>query len=55
MSGLGLDDFIQAIDSAETGFKEYYLSTTARERGVILRRWYNLIVHNAEDCTPPLS
>ena len=49
-SDLGLQDFVQAIDSAERGFKEYYSSTTAKDRGVLLRRWYDLMIENAEDC-----
>ena len=49
-SDFALEDFIEAIDSAEHGFREFYSSTTAKERGALLRKWYELILENVEDC-----
>ncbi|KAK9446902.1 aldehyde dehydrogenase domain-containing protein [Limtongia smithiae] len=42
-------DFITAIQSAETGYRKFYASTTAHERGAMLRRWFDLIIANKED------
>lgn len=47
---LGLDDCLEAIESAEHGFRTFSKSTTAKERRAILRRWYDLIMQNFEDC-----
>lgn len=49
-ANLGLQDFLDAIDSAEKGMAAYYESTTARQRGQILRRWYDLVMANIDDC-----
>lgn len=43
-------DFIDAIESAHDGYQEFSSSTTAKERGVILRKWNDLILENSEDC-----
>lgn len=43
-------DFIDAIESAHDGYQDFYSSTTAKERGVILRKWNDLILANSEDC-----
>lgn len=48
-ANLGLQDFLDAIDSAEKGMVAYYESTTARQRGQILRRWYDLVMANVDD------
>lgn len=50
-SDLTHDDLIQAIDSAEVGSKKFFESTTAKQRGEILRRWFDLVVSNADDCS----
>jgi acyl-CoA reductase-like NAD-dependent aldehyde dehydrogenase len=42
--------FLEAIDAAYDGYQEYSSNTTAKERGAILRRWYELIIENLEDC-----
>lgn len=42
-------DFIDAIESAHDGYEEFYSRTTAKERGVILRKWNDLILANSED------
>lgn len=46
---LGLNDFLEAIDSAEAGYREFSRSTTAKERGLLLRKWYELMMANVED------
>ncbi|KFY04917.1 hypothetical protein O988_00417 [Pseudogymnoascus sp. VKM F-3808] len=48
-------DFIDAIESAHDGYQEFYSSTTAKERGVILRQWNDLILANSEDLATILS
>jgi succinate-semialdehyde dehydrogenase/glutarate-semialdehyde dehydrogenase len=40
----------RAIESASIAQKLYYKSTTGAQRGVLLRKWYDLIVANADDC-----
>lgn len=49
-ANLGMQDFLDAIDSAEKGMAAYHESTTARERGQILRQWYDLVMANIDDC-----
>ena len=49
-ANFGRADFIEAIDSAYTGYQAFYSSTTAKERGSILRRWNDLILANIKDC-----
>lgn len=46
----GADDFVEAIESAYEGYKKFNATTTAKERGAILRRWNDLILQNSEDC-----
>jgi succinate-semialdehyde dehydrogenase/glutarate-semialdehyde dehydrogenase len=48
-ANFGSDDFVQAIDFAYDGYQQFYASTTAKERGSILRRWNDLILENSED------
>lgn len=50
----GRQDFIEAIDSAEVGFRVFSSGTTGRERGAMLRRWYELMMENLEDCEYPI-
>ena len=45
------EDFIEAIESADVGFKQFSTSTTAKARGEILTKWYDLILQNKDDCT----
>ncbi|KAH7011060.1 aldehyde dehydrogenase domain-containing protein [Ilyonectria destructans] len=54
-SDLGLQDFKDAVNSAESGFKSFYKSTTAKERGNILKKWDQLILDNIEDLSIILS
>ena len=49
-SDLGHADFLEAIDSAELGYREFSKSTTAKERGQLLRRWHDLMIANVDDC-----
>jgi succinate-semialdehyde dehydrogenase/glutarate-semialdehyde dehydrogenase len=42
-------DFIDAIQSAKAGTRDFYESTTAKERGALLRKWFDLIIANASD------
>ncbi len=44
----------QAIDAAETAQKDW-AAKTARDRAVILRRWYDLVVENADDLAAILT
>ncbi|OBT97396.1 hypothetical protein VE01_04369 [Pseudogymnoascus verrucosus] len=52
---LALLDFVEAIDSAYIGYQKFYSSTTAKERGGLLRRWNDLILENADDLAIILS
>lgn len=49
VANLDRQDFISAIESASAAQKIYYKSTTAAQRGAILRKWYDLIMANRED------
>ncbi|KAH7109897.1 Aldehyde/histidinol dehydrogenase [Dendryphion nanum] len=44
-----LDDFRKAIASAELAQEEFYQSTTAAQRGGILKKWHELITTNEDD------
>ena len=46
----GEEDFIAAIQSAHVAFRDFSLSTTAKERATLLTRWEQLILDNADDC-----
>ncbi|KAH8587099.1 aldehyde dehydrogenase domain-containing protein [Bisporella sp. PMI_857] len=48
-------DFVEAIDSAHEGYQTFSASTTAKERGAILRRWNDLILQNSNDLAKILS
>lgn len=50
VSNCELADFKKAIDSAEKAQEEFYESTTATQRGTLLRKWFNLIMANQDDC-----
>lgn len=47
---LALPDFKEAIDAAEDGFFKFNKTTTAKQRGIMLRKWFDLIIENADDC-----
>jgi succinate-semialdehyde dehydrogenase/glutarate-semialdehyde dehydrogenase len=42
-------DFVEAIDSAYSGYLKFHTSTTAKERECMLRKWFDLIIENAND------
>lgn len=44
-----LKDVQSAIESANLAQKSYYSSTTAAQRGIILRKWHDLVIENVED------
>lgn len=54
-SNFGKQDFVDAIESAHDGYQKFSSSTTAKERGTILRKWNDLIVQNSEDLAKILS
>ncbi len=45
---LGVDETRAAIDNAQTAF-ETWRALPAKSRGAVLRRWFDLIIENAED------
>ncbi|KAK9450191.1 aldehyde dehydrogenase [Limtongia smithiae] len=55
VSDFGLADFKRAVADAETGFQKYSTSTTAAQRGQLLRNWFNLIMANADDIATILT
>jgi acyl-CoA reductase-like NAD-dependent aldehyde dehydrogenase len=50
VADMSRDDFIRAIRIADNGFRKYSVSTTYAERGFQLRKWFDLIHENLEDC-----
>lgn len=50
IANLDRDDIKRAISSADLGQIEYYQTTTAQQRGVLLRKWYDAIIKNQDDC-----
>lgn len=42
------DDTVAALESANLAFKEWS-KTTGKERGIVLRKWYELLVKNKEE------
>ena len=50
MADMSRDDFIRAIKIADKGFRKYSTSTTFAERGAQLRKWFDLIQQNVDDC-----
>ncbi|CAH0043515.1 unnamed protein product [Clonostachys solani] len=49
VANCNLDDFQKAIKSAEIAQQEYYENTSASQRGVLLRKWYDLVIANQDD------
>ncbi|CZR53685.1 uncharacterized protein PAC_03565 [Phialocephala subalpina] len=47
-------DFVDAVECAHDGYQTFSSSTTAKERGAMLRRWNDLILANLEDCKESL-
>lgn len=50
MAHMSRDDFIRAIEIADKGFRKYSTSTTYADRGTLLRKWFDLIHENLDDC-----
>jgi succinate-semialdehyde dehydrogenase/glutarate-semialdehyde dehydrogenase len=50
-----IDDFRRAIGLAQAGFEDFSRSTTAKERGAILREWNDLVLEHEEDCKHSLK
>lgn len=42
-------DFVDAVESADQGYREYSSQTTAKERSSLLKSWNHLILENADD------
>ncbi|KAF6829362.1 succinate-semialdehyde dehydrogenase [Colletotrichum plurivorum] len=55
VANLGRQDFIDAIESAKVGTAKFHETTTAKERGALLRKWYDLVIANADDLALILS
>ncbi|KAE9993151.1 hypothetical protein EG327_006330 [Venturia inaequalis] len=55
VSNCDLADFKKAIASAEKAQGEFYESTTALQRGALLRKWFDLIMANQDDLGTILS
>jgi acyl-CoA reductase-like NAD-dependent aldehyde dehydrogenase len=51
VADMSRDDFIRAIKIADRGFRKYSTLTTFAERGAQLRKWFDLIQQNLDDCT----
>ncbi|KAK1472332.1 hypothetical protein CTAM01_16396 [Colletotrichum tamarilloi] len=54
-ANLSRQDFIDAIESAKKGSAKFHESTTAKERGALLRKWFDLVIANADDLALILS
>ncbi|KAK5203320.1 hypothetical protein LTR41_010963 [Exophiala xenobiotica] len=54
-SDFSRDDFLRAIEAADTGYKKFHRSTTAKGRGRMLRSWGDLIITNKSDLATILS
>jgi acyl-CoA reductase-like NAD-dependent aldehyde dehydrogenase len=50
VADMSRDDFIRAIKIADKGYRKYSTSTTFAERGAQLRKWFDLIQQNFDDC-----
>jgi succinate-semialdehyde dehydrogenase/glutarate-semialdehyde dehydrogenase len=50
VADFALEDFQDALKASEIAFKSYAKSTTAAERGKLLRKWYELCIANIDDC-----
>ncbi|PVH71349.1 aldehyde dehydrogenase [Cadophora sp. DSE1049] len=49
VASLNERDFETAIESARAAQEQYYTSTTASQRGALLRTWYELVIKNKKD------
>ncbi|KAJ5753595.1 Aldehyde dehydrogenase N-terminal [Penicillium nucicola] len=48
-------DFVEAIEKADQGYREYFFNTTAKQRSLLLRKWYEIIIKNVNDLAKILS
>ncbi|KAJ5360464.1 Aldehyde dehydrogenase N-terminal [Penicillium concentricum] len=48
-------EFVEAIEEADRGFREYFLHTNAKQRSSLLRKWNDLILQNVDDLATILS
>ncbi|KAJ5396558.1 Aldehyde dehydrogenase N-terminal [Penicillium cosmopolitanum] len=48
-------DFVEAIETADAEFKQFFSTTTAKQRGTFLRKWNDLILENSQDIAKILS
>ncbi|EPE08048.1 succinate-semialdehyde dehydrogenase i [Ophiostoma piceae UAMH 11346] len=55
VSDCTLDDFKAAIASADKAQKSFFASTTGTSRGVLLRKWNDLILENLDDLATIMS
>ncbi|KAH7083500.1 Aldehyde/histidinol dehydrogenase [Paraphoma chrysanthemicola] len=55
VSNCTLEDFQLSISSAVTAGEQYYRSTTAHQKGALLRKWFKLISANETDLGTILS
>jgi len=53
VADMSRDDFVRAIKIADKGFRMYSTSTTFAERGAHLRKWFDLVHENVDDCIFP--
>ncbi|KAJ5958498.1 Aldehyde dehydrogenase N-terminal [Penicillium vulpinum] len=49
------EQFVEAIEAADRGFRQYFLHTTAKQRSSLLRKWNDLILENLDDLAKILS
>ncbi|CAI7677387.1 unnamed protein product [Penicillium discolor] len=49
------EEFVEAIEEADHGFRKYFYQTTAKQRSSLLRKWNDLILENLDDLAKILS
>lgn len=50
VANLNRDDIKRAIVSADAAQREFYKTSTAAGRSLLLRKWNDAILANADDC-----
>ena len=51
VADMSREDFVRAIEIAERGYRKYSTTTISPDRGSQLRKWFELVHENLEDCT----
>jgi succinate-semialdehyde dehydrogenase/glutarate-semialdehyde dehydrogenase len=51
VANCALEDFQAAIKSADAAQTQFWESTTGTSRGALLRKWFDLVIANKDDCT----